>query len=269
MVYELFVKQLDGCTYHAQGDNCTCACEAMWLFRASQGKIKTTSCAVRTKTQDRVDGTNLGQMEIVSLAAGIDGGRVYRPAGWDTLTTAIASRRYGSHLNIRYRKLSGTRYDCFHGAFKGNHDLFISGPGRLSGTWRVGDPGADGRRETTPDGFQDIPVSLLKACAGDLDLGGHPLGFGRAYIYLTPPDPRTTASPKVHATVIHPTSVWNDGTKRWVYGGANAIKIGTPLICRTATYVKGNVACYPIDPSSPNYPRYFVPKVNVKLGAAA
>ena len=49
MVAELFVKQLDGCSYPVNhttpsgGFNCTCATEAMWLYRASGGKIILTA----------------------------------------------------------------------------------------------------------------------------------------------------------------------------------------------------------------------------------
>lgn len=265
MVYELFVKQLDGCTYCSGGLNCTAASEAMWLFRASQGKITTSSCHVRALTGDTSGGTHLGQMEDVSLHYGISNGKVYRPIGWDVLVSLIATKRYGTHLNISYQRLAGSAYDCFGGRFRGNHDVYVSGPAK-TGFWRVGDPGADGRRAGIPSGFQDIPIALLKAAAGDLDLGGHPLGSGKAYAYITPPDP-VVLSPKYAARVIHPTSLWNPGTKRWVYSGPNAIPIGTTLTCRSATYTFKGVPCYPIDPSSPHYPGYYIPKANVKLGA--
>lgn len=264
MPYEIFVKQLDGCTYKAGGFNCTTAAHAMWLYRASQGKIKTTSCAIRTKTGDKSGGTNLSQMEQISIALGITNGRVYRPTQWSTLTSIIGTKRYGSHLSISYRRLSGTKYDCFSGNFKGNHALYISGPGSVAGTWRVGDPGADDRRSGIPNGYQNIPISLLKSAAGDLDLGGRKLGFGLAYAYATPPDPATSA-PMYKATVSVATPLWNNGSQKWVYT-TDPIDVGTPLIIRAAKYSKGGKDCYPIDASSPNYPNYFIPMNTVKLG---
>ncbi len=268
---DIFVTQFDGCQYLVNGKpssgfNCTCATEAMWLYRASGGKTHTTSCRVREATGDRSNGTYLGQMEQVSIALGITTGRVYRPALWELPTSLVSAKRYGFHLNLSYRPLAGTRYDSFRNRFRGNHDVYVSGPGSTSGTWRVGDPGANGRYAGCPNGYQDIPVSLLKRAAGELDLGGHMLGFGKAYIYATPPDP-STSSPKYKATVIKATALWNDSTKKWVYNGANNIKVNTPLVVRGATYSKGGVVCYPVDASSPNYPGYYVPKANVKLGA--
>ena len=270
MVFEIFVKQLDGCTYVSGGQNCTCASEAMWLYRASQGKIHTSACAVRKLTNDKSAGTNLGQMEQVSINYGITAGRVYRPASWETIESVMASNRYGMILQISYRSISGTAYDCFSGRFKGNHAYFVSGKGAKAGTWRVGDPGADGRRSGIPNGYQDIPVSLLKRAAGYLDLGGTTLGYGKAYAYVTPPDP-SASSPKYHAQVTTTTSLWNNGTKKWVYSvsSGNGVPVGTQLIVRGANYTFDGVVCYPIDASSPHYPNYYVPKAHVKLGARA
>lgn len=265
---DIHVKQLDGCTYMAGGFNCTPACEAMFLWRASQGRIRTSACSVRTKTGDRSGGTTLAQMEQVSIAYGISGGRVYRPCSWDTVRSLISARRYGFILQVSYRRLAGTRYDCFSSNFRGNHALYVSGPGTVAGTWRVADPGADGRRPGIPTGYQDIPETLLKSAAGDLDLGGHKLGYGKAYIYATPPDPATSA-PKYHASIIKPTSLWNNGTQKWVYNGENMIQPPKALIIRAASYTKGGVDCYPIDSTSPNYANYYIPKVNVKLGTRA
>jgi len=264
---DIFVKQLDGCTFVDGGLNCTCAAEAMWLFRASRGSIRLTACRVRQDTGDRQGGTHLGQMEQVSIAHGITTGRVFRPATFSMLETLMATGRYGAHVNISYRLISGTKYDCFSGRFKGNHDYYVSGMGSTSGTWRVGDPGADGRRAGIPRSYQDIPISLIRAAAADLDLGGRRLGTGLVYTYITPPDP---VPPVKHfaSSVIHATSLWNDATQRWVYNGPNAIKIGTKLEVRGKQYPKGGVATYPVTCGAfaCNYPGYYVPVKNVKLG---
>lgn len=268
MVYEVFVRQLDGCTYMGGGFNCTCASEAMWLYRASQGRVHLTSCQVRTETGDRSGGTNLTQVDAVSRHHGITGGRIYRPISATLLESLVATGKYGFIIQVLYLPLSNTPFDCWSGNFKGNHAMYVSGPGAKPGTWRVADPGADGRRQGIPTGYQDIPSNLMLKAAAMLDIGGRALGGGKAYVYATPPDPVAVAglSPRYHATVIHPTSVWNNGSKKWVYSGANAIKAGTALIVRSATYVKGGKPCYPIDVTSPNYAGYYVPKENVKLG---
>ena len=74
---------------------------------------------------------------------------------------------------------------------------------------------------------------------------------------------RTTGSPHYGATVTRPTALWNPATKRWVYNGPNAIKVGTPLIVRGARYSMGGQITHPV--VSP-FGGYYVPVANVKLG---
>jgi hypothetical protein len=276
MTYELFVKQLDGCVLcggKAMGGlDCTCAVEAMWLYRASQGAIHTTACHVRDLTNDCIDGTHLGQMENVSQHYGITAGKVYRPATTGLISDLIHTGRYGAHWQGSYSPLSGTKYDSFFGRFKGNHDWFIDGPGASPGTWRVGDPGADGRCRShgacAPKGFQDIPISLLLRAASLLDLGGHTLGFGKVYAYVTPPDPVVSTSGHFKAVVSHPTSLWNDDTDHWVFNGTNARPVGTKLEVRGVQVKKGGIACYPVTSGtySTRYAGYYVPVAHVTLG---
>lgn len=189
-MFELFVSQFDGCTFKPGGYNCTCACEASWLYRASQGKIHQTSCAVRTETRDRDGGTNLGQMEAVSTAHGITTGKRYMPAAVDFLFGLIDTNRYAAHYNVCYEPFVGTPYDRFHGRFKENHDIILSGRGHDPDHLRVGDPGAQG--------FVDIPKSLLRQAGGMLllnDAGTETInseyGRGKAFAYVTPADPPT------------------------------------------------------------------------------
>lgn len=266
---DIFVKQLDGCTYYPGGNNCTCATHAMWLFRASGGKISTSSCAVRKMTNDRSGGTNLGQMEQISLQYGIDDGRVYRPASWTTLQSLLLSGRYGAHIQLHYSVIAPTRYDCFDNGFFGNHDVYCSGPGTQSGTLRIGDPGADGRRAGIPSGYQDIPIALIRYAAARLNVattGYKPLGTGLVYTYVTPPDP-STASPHYRATVTTATKLWNDSTHKWVYS-SSPIPVNTVLEVRSAQYTKGDTDCYPVTSGSCSklYAGYYVPVKNVKLG---
>lgn len=223
MPYERFVRQLDGCVLcggrSMGGLNCTCATEAMWLYRASQGAISTTGCHVRDLTDDCSGGTNLRQMQTVSLKYGIDTGKLYQPTNFDQVVSWVSTGRYGSHLNISYAPFVGTPYDRFHGGFRGNHDLYLSNRGHTAGTLRVGDPGATG--------FADIPISLLRNAAGKLDLGGGvtvnaEYGGGKAYAYVAPADPAVpetlyhfaikTKTPVYHAPETSPYRTLNSGS---------------------------------------------------------
>lgn len=192
MSKDRFVKQLDGCTYCSGGQNCTCACHAMWLYRASGGRIVLSACQVRVMTGDRIGGTNLHQMASISAHYGISG-TLWTPGSFDQLRDRILTGRFGTHVQIGYAALANTDYDCFDGAFRGGHDVYVaSGTANYA---RIGDPGADGRRATIPEGWQDIPWELLERAASALPLssGGPTLaqeyGSGRVYAYLTPADP--------------------------------------------------------------------------------
>lgn len=241
---DIFVKQLDGCTYKPGGFNCTCACHAMWLYRASGGKIKLTACQCRQKTGDKSGGTNLRQMEQISIAYGITTGRVYTPSKFDTLVDLLKTGRYGTHIQIHYSVIEPTRYDCFSGGFTGNHDYYCSGMGATPGTLRIADPGADGRRAGIPSGYQDIPINTVKAAAGKLNLatsGYRALGYGLVYAYVTPPTASAAANHH-KGRVVNQTKLWNDKSKQWVWIQA----VGTLLEIRGAGYPKGGVNCYPV-----------------------
>lgn len=193
MTYSIFVPQLDGCTYHAGGDNCSCATEAMWLFRASQGKIRTTSCHVRELTGDKVAGTNLDEMVDVSAHYGITNGVLWKPSRFDDVRHAVVYGRRGSHLQLDYSPIAASPYDCFSGRFFGGHDVYLDSGDDTHAV--VGDPGADGRRPGIPTGYQQIPWTLLAKAAGMLviNTAGQTMndryGPGHAFAYLTPADP--------------------------------------------------------------------------------
>jgi hypothetical protein len=242
VTYELFRSQFDGCAYVSSGLNCTCASEAMWLYRASQGRITTTSCHVRSLTGDRTGGTNLNEMQSVSTGYGITTGKLYQPIDFDQIASWVDTGRYGSHLNISYAAFVGTPYDRFRGQFKGNHDLFLSNRGVAPGTIRTGDPGATG--------FVDIPITLLKNAAGRLDLGGGTtlnaeFGGGKAYAYVTPADPATVAT-LYHFFVQGATPVWDkpNGTK------ISSIKTGSGS-CRKYRDPEGRLWFQVVKPGSP------------------
>lgn len=200
MVYEKFVKQLDGCTYVSGGFDCTAASDAMWLYRASQGRVSLSACTVRRKTGDRSGGLNLEEVRSVNIGLGYPGGLVYRPIWFEKLRGLILTGRYGAILQIGYSQIAGTQYDCFGGQFRGGHAIFISRG--TDATAHAGDPGADGRRAGIPVGYQNYPWALLERAASALPLGngqtlGGDQGSGFAYAYLTPADP------------IIPTAKWD------------------------------------------------------------
>lgn len=199
MVYELVSPQLTRngaapctlCGISMNGLSCTCYSHAAWLYRASQGRIKTNGCHVRDLTNDCVGGTNLNQMEAVSTSYGITTGKRYQPIDFDQVAAWVNTGRYGSHLNICYAPFVGTPYDRFGGTFKGNHDIYLSTHGATAGTIRTMDPGIGT--------YHDIPTSLLKTAAGRLDLGGgatinSEFGGGKCYAYVTPADPATATT---------------------------------------------------------------------------
>lgn len=197
MTYELFVPQRE--RYGAprcvlcdgkimNGLSCTCAVDASWLYRASQGKIKTTMCRVRDLTDDCVGGTRLRQMEEVNVRDfHISTGALYLPATIDHVFDLVDTGRYAGHLNISYAAVVGHPQDAFAGAFRSNHDILLAGRGGTDSSVRVMDPGNDH--------FMDWPKSLLRSAAQELDLDGHGLtlaeeaGGGKCYAYMTPPDP--------------------------------------------------------------------------------
>lgn len=266
MVYERFVKQLDGCSLcggkSMGGLDCTCAAEAMWLFRASQGRVTTTACHVRDLTDDCVSGTNLEQMEKVSAHYGLMGGMLYRPTTFDRIADLVRGGRFGAIIQIDYSPLVGTRFDCFGGGFRDAHALYLSGGTTYSG--HAADPGADGRRTGIPHGYQDYPWSLLRNAAGMLQLGNgetvnSEFGAGRVYAYLTPADP-VVSTTHYRVTITGPTRL---------YETPNGVKDGSVSV---ATYIctRSKVAglwWYRILPTAAtaNHGRYFKPTRYTKV----
>lgn len=194
MLYERFVRQLDGCTYVPGGNNCTCAACASWLYRASQGKIKRSSCTVRTQTRDRVGGTNLRQMQTIATTAGVPG-KLWQPGTFAALADLIETGRFAAEVSVGYNPIANTEWDCFDGGFREGHAFYWSRTVNRGSDAHYSDPGADGRRPSIPLGFQDMPLDLLERACGALPLapGGPTLaqeyGSGRVYALITPADP--------------------------------------------------------------------------------
>jgi hypothetical protein len=258
-VTDLFVKQLDGCSYYPGGYNCTAASEAMWLYRASQGRIRETSCQVRALTGDRSGGLTLEQAVGVSTHFGITGGRLYKPTTFDVLKTLLQTHRHGAIVQIGYSVIAGTALDCFDGNFRGGHAVYVRDGGSYAS---VGDPGADGRRPSIPSGWQSYSWSILAKAAAALPLGnGSLLGAGKVYCYVTPSDPISIAPTYKATVIVEGTRLWNDSTKRWVYHLAK----GTVLTVRGAKYLKGGTSCYPVTGPAPYTGPYYVPRASVRL----
>jgi hypothetical protein len=112
-----------------------------------------------------------------------------------------------------------------------------------------------------------VPQSAYKAAAEALAKRVRGT-TGSLFVGLTAVRPLLTSSGTgtIHysATVVHPTSLWNDSTKRWVYKGTNQLTKIDGLIVRAARVLKGGQWCYGV--SQPNqYAGYYIPTANVKL----
>lgn len=182
------VKQLDGSRF--QGTNCNCASDAMLVARATHGRRTPSSARIRRLTGDTVGGTNLRQVHDVNRREFGFVSVLKQPIDWALLMERARNDR-GFVLQIYYKPLASTRFDCFRGNFKDNHSIYINSM-NADGTLRGADPGADGRYKGCPKGYQNYPQSLLRKAAGMLDLSGlgtssyRPLGEGRAYALLCP-----------------------------------------------------------------------------------
>jgi hypothetical protein len=218
MTYELFVPQLDNCVLcggRAMGGlDCTCASMAMWLFRASQGKIRTTSCHVRDLTNDCSGGNTLDQMTSIADHYGIKGYTLYKPTTTAHLQKLLQTGRYGAIFDIDYSPLANTVHDCFRGNFFGNHAVYGSlGYTRVV---RYGDPGADNRDGASggiPNGYQLLDWYTAWRAAGMLQVNGTQTlnqrnGPGHVYALLTPADPPASVI-EVDVAISGPTALYS------------------------------------------------------------
>lgn len=186
MVAELLIPQLDGSAF--AGQNCVAASSAMWLYRASNGKTHTTGAHIRALSGDTKGGLELRQVKAINDIHYEQVGPLFN-GDFDRLDALSDAR--GFILLGRYKVLAGGVHDCFRGNFFGNHAVYVS-KRNADGTWRVGDPGADGRYSGCPDGFQTFSNTILREFAGTLlsGLPPHttPIGLGQCNAYLTPHD---------------------------------------------------------------------------------
>lgn len=225
MATDLFVKQLDGCSYASGGLNCTAASTAMLLYRASRGRVKRTSCQIRSQTGDTSGGLNLDQMkQLLSARYGIET-RLYRPISQKSLLL-INRSGYPVVEQVGYRPIAATDHDCFRHSFTGGHAIFVS---YATSSWaKVGDPGADGRYRGCPDGFQHYGLSLLATALDALPLGrgtlGSEAGPGHAYALVGPKDPVTYRVATARGRIFN--KVWGTRVIEEFPKGTRFIRLG-------------------------------------------
>lgn len=159
------IKQLDGSTY--QGVNCGCAVGAMQVEQATDNRARPTPAQFRSHvknangTQDR---DAIGSSQIRDVLVGTYGLKAELRFGIPFADLDDLGDR-GFSLAIDYSPLVGTKHDCFRGKFGGDHFLFV--PRRNpDGTWKVADPGADGRYAGCPTGYQSMSNALVQKAAG-------------------------------------------------------------------------------------------------------
>ncbi len=202
MTFDRYTTQFDQCTYLVNGKpssgfNCNAAATAMLLYRVTRGRVATSACAVRRLMNDTVGGTNLEQSAAVLDHYGVTGYRLWRPGTYSQLVSLLQTGLYGAIVQVGYSAIAGTEYDCFEGQFRGGHSLYVARMTASSAS--EGDPGADGRR-SVPDGWQDMPISLLGRAAGRLPLNDAGLtldtdfGTGHVYALIGPRDPLPVTS---------------------------------------------------------------------------
>lgn len=185
-------EQLDG-SAHA-GGNCVPTSDAALLDRASQGAIKTNGAHIRALTGDTSGGLTLDQVRFVNQAYYGIASFQENDELWAVFTAKMKTR--GAIVLVSYSVIAGTSHDCFRGNFRGNHALYVDGK-NADGTWRVLDPGADGRYSGCPKGYQRYTDAFLKKAAGAFITGftGPVIGLGHVQVLYSPQD--------------QPAPVWN------------------------------------------------------------
>lgn len=180
------VPQLDGGPY--QGGDCVAAADAMLIERSTCGAQHPTAKHIRFLTEDTSGGLLLDQVRYVNRAAyGIVS---EQDNSFDITKLPAAMEHRGGIVLFSYGPIAGTKYDCFRGNFHGNHGVWADSYNAVKRTYRIADPGADGRYPGCPKGYQDYPAALLRKAAGLLvaDDAGNRLGDGNVQVLFSRPD---------------------------------------------------------------------------------
>ena len=158
--------------------SCTAFSAAMAGSFDRQVGLLCTGAQVRKLTGDTTGGLTLGQVD-AALLAGWDVNLSTVLGGSWTDFAAKIDAGHGAILQGRYSVIADSRFDAGRG-FRGGHAIFVA-PG-----WIVMDPLADGRADGVYKYHGEAyPRDLLRRFAGELDLGGSALGYGKAYASFT------------------------------------------------------------------------------------
>ena len=172
------------------GYNCTCYSGAMAAEYHTCGSTFVTGRRVRELTGDTSGGTTLVQVDWALNKKGVDL-QTYVGSNrltWDQFVAKLRSGR-GAIVQGGYNAIYKTQYTGSL-TFTGNHAIYVN-PG-----WIGMDPLADGRYAGIYKyhGAQ-YPASLIKAFAGQLNLGGRRLGSGLVWCSFTRDNWATTTAP--------------------------------------------------------------------------
>lgn len=163
----LHVNQLDGSI--DAGRNCGCAVAAMAVEQATCNRARPTAAQVRTHVKNPDGSIYHGPLSINQIRDVVVGTykqhvEVRYGMALSAFSATISSGR-GGVIAIDYSPFVGTRFDCFRGQFGGDHFLWAADR-NPDGTWKIADPGADGRAPGIPRGYQAIPDALIRRAAG-------------------------------------------------------------------------------------------------------
>jgi len=265
----IFKPQIGDPTTNLDGYICTLESGAMGLDVVSGGKINVWGgnlipyCG-RSKSDIIAHGTNLynvkkawahwGQDKHYEIRAGLT---------WYSLLNDLKAG-YWVELQGDYDQFS-LASRC-QDSFRGPHAIILGPEFTASGTYILsGDP--------LCKTFKYLPAKQLRAYAEKLGKQNWSPWRGQIFYARFKPAAGVVVAAHYSAAVSLPTSLWNDGTKKWVYNNPagpadNRVKVGTRLEVRPVHFAKGGVDCYPITSGtfSKNYAGYYVPVKNVKLG---
>lgn len=165
-----------------------------------------TGAQVRQRTGDTTGGLTLAQVDsALTLGWGVELSTVYRYP-WADFAKRINAGQ-GAILQGWYGPIADSRFDAGRG-FRGNHAIFVAP------AWVGMDPLADGRYgEAYKYHGEAYPQSLLRAFAGQLNLGGSRLGDGYVYASFTRDN-------------VHTYALSFTGGSFWVYRVANGVITG-------------------------------------------
>lgn len=232
---------------------------AVALDAHTGGRRRSTPGAIHDRQNDQSGGIGIDDVKVAWDSLGED---LIYPDGfdWADVVAAIRARRHVLYA-VDYSKLPYADQIQKVGMTFFPHALGLDDV-NASGQVLVYDSLGTGPKWMNPAGLQAAGEAIALRERGSK---------GRLFVGLTAIRPKLNApAPTYSVTIIQPTSLWNETTKRWVFNGTNRLtEARVPgMTVRGAGYVKSGVLCYPVNgPTTYGAGNYFVPKVNVQLGA--